>query len=94
MGYCQGLNFITGNLLLILSQEQTYNTMFHILYWQKHEFLMSDMGYIHEKIYCLDSKSLIYFRADQEALSQTLQDLDGLWDWDSLVRLLLVRDFV
>lgn len=47
MGYCQGLNFITGNLLLLLSPEQTYNTMFHILYWQRHELLMSDINYIH-----------------------------------------------
>ena len=59
MGYCQGLNFITGNLLLIMNPEQTYNTMFHILYWQRHEHLMTNMDYIHQKIFILDSKNVL-----------------------------------
>jgi len=56
MGYCQGLNFITANLLLILDDKQTYSVMFHILYWQGHEKLMSDLNRIHKKLYTLNSR--------------------------------------
>lgn len=55
MGYCQGLNFIVANLLLLLNEKETYNVMFHILYWQGHEKLMSNLDMIHMKLYTLSS---------------------------------------
>lgn len=55
MSYCQGLNFITANLLLILNEKQTYNVMYHILYWQGHENLLSNLDNIHVKLYTLNS---------------------------------------
>lgn len=36
MGYCQGLNFITANFLVLLDDKQAFNAMYHILYWQGH----------------------------------------------------------
>lgn len=56
MGYCQGLNFITANLLLILDDRQTYNVMYHILFWNGHEELMSDLDRIYIKLYTLNSR--------------------------------------
>jgi hypothetical protein len=55
MGYCQGLNFIVAHFLLILNDKQTYNAMCHILYWQGHQKLMSDLNQIHPKLYTLKS---------------------------------------
>lgn len=55
MGYCQGLNFITANLLVLLSDRETYNVMYHILYWQGHAKLMSDLNRLHVKLYVLNS---------------------------------------
>lgn len=68
MGYCQGLNFITANLLLILDEKHTYDTMYHILYWQGHGKLMSDLERIHVKLYILNSTLCRLHRADQQAL--------------------------
>lgn len=55
MGYCQGLNFIVANLLLILDLKQCYNAMYHILFWQQHQKLMENLDNIHTKLYTLHS---------------------------------------
>jgi hypothetical protein len=73
MGYCQGLNFITANLLLILSEKETYNAMYHILYWQEHEKLMSNLDRIHAKLYTLNSSFPDNLRVSKKTFSTTGQ---------------------
>jgi hypothetical protein len=53
MGYCQGLNFIVANLLILLDVKQCYNVMYHILFWQHHQKLMENLDKIHIKLYTL-----------------------------------------
>jgi hypothetical protein len=69
MGYCQGLNFITANLLIILTEKQTYNAMYHILYWQEHAKLMSNLDRIHVKLYTLNRSFSDNHRISKETLS-------------------------
>lgn len=33
VGYCQGMNFIVGTLLLRLSEEEAFNVAYHIFHW-------------------------------------------------------------
>lgn len=49
--------------------------MYHILYWQHHEKLMSDLGRIHTKLYVLKSNIILIYRASQKALSDISQVL-------------------
>lgn len=43
LGYCQGMNFISGIILLKLEEEEAFNMMYHIFHWEKHEDLLKNL---------------------------------------------------